>query len=171
MLDFFAEMSHRPSFTSPRRVVLALALLVPLALSCGSDTTAKPEDAAAVLAMLEEYLPRLALAYRNGSAEILEGYAAEKEIAGMNKRIRDLDRESRELSPTFKSVELEQVHIWGHANALATTLEVWDIEVYVAGTQNLLSSVENQSNRVRYQLLRVDDSWIVLFRELETTFE
>ena len=148
-----------------------MTLLVALAPACDSDKSAKPEDAEGIQSLLEQYLPRLAIAYRTGDARILEGYAAEKEIAGMNKRITDLDRESRELYPTFKSVQLEQAHVWGHVNALATTLEVWDIEVYVAGTQNLLSSVENQTSRVKYQLKRVDDSWIVLFRELETTFE
>ena len=137
---------------------------------CESDRTASPEDEAAVLAMLEEYLPRLALAYSSGEGSVLEGFAAQKEIAGVKGRIRNLLNESREIHPTFKSVLLEDVKVWRHVNAYATTLEVWDLRVVAEGTDTVLSEVYNQSNRVRYQLKRRDNSWVVLFRQIEDTF-
>lgn len=139
--------------------------------ACQSDTTASEADAAGILTLLEAYLPRLALSYSTGDPSVLEGYAAEKEIAGLRKRIRDLDRESREIKPTFHSVKLESAQVWSYANAFATTLELWDLQVVVAGTRTVLSEVEGQRSRVKYQLKRSDDSWVVLFREIETVFE
>ena len=153
-------------------VVLTAAALSILGLGgCESDRTAAPEDEAQVLEMLEEYLPRLALAYSSGETSVLEGFAAEKEIAGMEGRIRGLLNESREIHPTFKSVKLEDVKVWRHVNAYATTLEVWDLQVVAEGTDTVLSEVYNQSNRVRYQLKRRDGSWVVLFRQIEDTFQ
>ncbi len=153
-------------------VVFPAAGFVILGLgACESDRTADPEDAAQVLEMFEEYLPRLALAYSTGETSVLEGFAAEKEIAGMDGRIRDLRNESREIHPTFRSVQLEDVKVWRHVNAYATTLEVWDLQVVAEGTDIVLSEVYNQSNRVKYQLKRRDGSWIVLFRQIEDTFQ
>ena len=139
--------------------------------ACESDRSADPEDEAQVLEMLEEYLPRLALAYSTSESSVLEGFAAEKEIAGLQGRIRDLQNNSREIHPTFRSVRLESMKVWRHVNAYATTLEVWDLQVVKEGTDVVLSEVYNQSNRVKYQLKRRDDSWVVLFRQIEDTFQ
>ena len=68
-------------------------------------------------------------------------------------------------------MKLERVKVWRHVNAYATTLEVWDLQVVAEGTDVVLSEVYNQSNRVKYQLKRRDDSWIVLFRQIEDTFQ
>ena len=75
-------------------------------IACQSDTAASEEDAAGILTLLEAYLPRLALSYSTGDPSVLEGYAAEKEIAGLRKRIYDLDLESREIKPTL-TISLE----------------------------------------------------------------
>ncbi|MEE2775422.1 MAG: hypothetical protein VYE73_01465 [Acidobacteriota bacterium] len=109
---------------------------------------------------------------RERIASALTGHAAEKEIAGMEKRIGDLLVESRVIRPTVKSVQVEDVQIWNYANAFVTTLEVWDLRVYAAGTDQVLSEALDQTNRVKYQMKRErQDKWLVLFRELDTTFE
>ena len=125
-----------------------------------------------VRGILERHAGPEELPLRERLAGVLEGYAAEKEIAGMEKRVDDLLLESRVIRPTVKSVEVEDVQIWNYANAFVTTREVWDLRVYAAGTDTLLSEAPDQHNRVKYQLKREGtDGWLVLFRELDTTFE
>jgi len=150
---------------------LSLVMLLGAVWGCGSDSVASVEDEAAIRSAIEAYLPQLAEAYKRGDASVLEGFAAEKEIAGLDKRIRDMLAESREIHPTFKSVIVEDAHVWSAANAFATTLEVWDLRVMASGTDRVLSEAIDQRNRVKYQLKKVDGAWIVLFRELESTFE
>jgi hypothetical protein len=66
---------------------------------------------------------------------------------------------------------VESVETWRYVNAFATAVEVWDLRVYAAGTDVLLSETLDQRNRVKYQLQREGDRWLVLFRELDATFE
>lgn len=158
-------LAWRPVWTA------SWALLLLLAVSCIAGESLPPADEAAIGAAMEEYLPRLATAYATGDLEVLRGVAAEKEIAGLEKRIRDLLAEGRIVEPTFKSVQVEQIDIWSHSNAFVTTLEVWDLAVYASGSHRLLSQELGQRNRVKYQLKRQDDGWRVLYREIETTFD
>jgi hypothetical protein len=66
---------------------------------------------------------------------------------------------------------VESVETWRHVNAFTTTVEVWDLRVYAAGTDVILSETIDQRNRVKYQLQRQGERWLVLFRELDATFE
>jgi hypothetical protein len=124
-----------------------------------------------VLALLERHAELEAPTLRERLAIVLSGVAAEKEVAGMEKRIDDLLAESRVIRPEVRSVVVEDVQIWNYANAFVTTLEVWDLRVYAAGTDRQLSESLEQSNRVKYQMKRTDEGWLVLFRELVTAFE
>jgi len=126
---------------------------------------------ARVREIMERYAELAALPLRERLNAILEGFAVEKEIAGLEKRANDLLAEGRVIRPTPKSLVVESVETWGYANAFATTVEVWDLRVYAAGTDVLLSETLDQRNRVKYQLQRQDDTWLVLFRELDATFE
>jgi hypothetical protein len=150
----------------------ALWLLLPFAVSaCGEAPAVSPEDQVAIATLLGNYLPRLADAYRSGDLTILEGLASEKEIAELDKRISDLAAEGRDVRPTFESFDIEDVTVWSHSNAFVTTIEVWDLRVYASGTDQLLSEVDDQRNRVKYQLKRREDGWQVLYRQIVTTFE
>ena len=126
---------------------------------------------ARVRAVLDGYLELAPLPLRDRLTAILEGYSVEKEIAGLEKRIGDLLAEGRVIRPTVKSIEVESVEVWSHVNAFATTVEVWDLRVYAAGTDVVLSDTVDQRNRVKYQLQRSDQSWHVLFRQLDASFE
>jgi hypothetical protein len=120
---------------------------------------------------MERYAELSSLPLRERLTAILEGVAVEKEIAGLEKRIGDLLAEGRVIRPTPKSIVVEDIETWGYANAYATTVEVWDLRVYASGTGVLLSETLDQRNRVKYQLQRSDDTWLVLFRELQAAFE
>lgn len=143
-----------------------------LVAGCENTEEVTPEDEAAIEALLADYLPKMASAYADGDLEVLRGLAAEKEIATLYKRINDLmNQEGRVVVPTLQSFEIEQITIWNYSNAFVTTLEVWDLEVLAAGTDQRLSGVEGQRNRVTYQLKRRDEGWEVLYRAIQTTFE
>lgn len=149
-----------------RLSTLTLALLLLLAAACGSSEKKVEADRAEIEELLSEYLPRLAQVYANRQFQLLEGYAAEKEIAGVQKRIEDLAATGRTLEPQLVRMTVEEVNAWSHSNAYVTTVEVWDLEVYNTGTRQLLSEERGQTNRVKYQLKRDGDSWLILFRAI-----
>jgi len=156
----------------PRPLVSVLFLALLVTVSCEKTDAVDPEDEAAITQLLADYLPRLGSAYAEGNLEILQGLAAEKEIARLHKTIGDLmNQEGRVVVPTLQSFNVEKITIWNYANAFVTTLEVWDLKVLAAGSEQELSRVEGQRNRVRYQLKRRDEGWQVLYRAIETTFE
>jgi hypothetical protein len=121
--------------------------------------------------LMERHADLAALPLRERLDAILTGVAAEKEVAGLEKRVRDLLAEGRVIRPAPKSLQVESVETWRHVNAFTTTVEVWDLRVYAAGTDVILSETIDQRNRVKYQLQRQGERWLVLFRELDATFE
>jgi hypothetical protein len=121
--------------------------------------------------LLERHADLASLPLRERLDGILTGVAVEKERAGLEKRVSDMLAEGRVIRPSPKSIQVESVETWRYVNAFATVLEVWDLRVYAAGTDVLLSETLDQRNRVKYQLQREGDRWLVLFRELDATFE
>lgn len=167
-----SRSNRRRSRRSSSPLLLGGWLLLTLALgSCGDTETVSPEDEIAIASLLGAYLPRLADAYRTGNLGILEDLASEKEIAELDKRISDLAEQGRDVRPTLESFDIEDVTIWSYSNAFVTTIEVWDLEVFATGTDRLLSEVEDQRSRVKYQLKRRDEGWLVLYRQIVTTFD
>lgn len=144
-----------------------LALLLPiLMLACGPSPEHKAAEQAKIDAMLKEYLPKLAQAYSTRDAQVLKPLAAEKEIASVAKRIQDLADQGRVLKPSLRSFTIEDLEIWNVTNAYVTTLEIWDLHVFAAGTDTELSKELEQSNRVKYQLKREEGHWTVLYRTI-----
>ena len=116
--------------------------------------------------MLSEYLPILADAYREDDPLRLSEWVAEKEVARVHKRIEELADQGSSLQPTFRSVTVEDVRIWGNANAFVTTLEVWDLKSVAIGTGMVVQEIDSQVNRVRYQMKKDQGRWRVLFRTI-----
>lgn len=143
---------------------LLLALMV---AACGPSEEQEQVNRGELQAALETYLPILGEVYATGDLSLLEGLAAEKEIARIHKRIEDLGYQGRRLVPTFRSLTVEESNVWNYSNCYVTTLEVWDLEVRATGTEQVLSSQLEQDNRVKYQLKREDGQWRVLFRTIQ----
>jgi len=138
-----------------------------LVVGCGPSEKQEQVNRDELQAALEGYLPILGEAYATGDPSLLEGLAAEKEIARVHKRIEDLSYQGRRLVPTFRSLTIEESNVWNYSNCYVTTLEVWDLEVRATGTEQVLSSQLEQANRVKYQLKREDGHWRVLFRTIQ----
>jgi hypothetical protein len=142
---------------------LPLLLLLALA-ACASSEEQERVDTESIAAALEVYLPRLGRAYATGDLAPLEGLAAQKEIAAIEKRIHDLAEQGRILEATFRGLTIEEATIFNYANAYVTTVEVWDLRSLATGSREQLAEETGQRNRVKYQLKREGDSWRVLFR-------
>jgi hypothetical protein len=151
--------------SSIHRLVVLLALALPLA-ACGDSRQASADARDEIEALLAEYLPLLGRAYASDDPSAVDGLAAPREIAAIDKRLRDIQLEGRRLAPEFQSVTIEDLQVWGYANAYVTTQEVWDIRTYATGSEQLLTEQLAQRNRVKYQLKRIDGSWQVLFRTI-----
>jgi len=155
----------------PTAVALSLVfLLVPL-MACEGPGANQEADRQQIEALLAVYLPKLAEAYTEFEPQVLAGLAAEKEIHSVDKRIEDLLVEGRTLRPTFHEVTIESLDVWNYANAYVTTLEVWDLDLYATGAEEPYRRVVGQRDRVRYQLKREGDSWLVLYRTVQGSNE
>lgn len=156
-------------------LLLSGVLVTTLLTGCSSRGTrngpATPEEQAAIRAALEAYLPLLSQGYATGNLEPLRALAAEREVARVHKRVLELAEEGKVVEPELHELTVENVTIWNFANAYATTLEVWDLHVYAAGSRFQLSERLGQPNRVRYQLKRQGDHWRILQRDLDQTLE
>ena len=151
--------------TLPTAIAVLLAVF---AGACGgaSSETDEAADRQQIQTTLEAYLPLLGQAYSTGELSALEPYAAQKEVAGIHKRVQDLAIQGKRLEATFQSVTIEgDVKVWNYSNAYVTTHEVWDLVVYSTGSEQVLAEEYAQPNRVKYQLKRDGDSWRILYRE------
>lgn len=148
-----------------RRLAIALWLVVAV-VACGENPEGSEETRAEIRQLLDAYLPRLGEAYKNEDATAVDGLAAAREVASIEKRLRDIAMEGRRLEPTFRSVAIEEIKIWSYANAYVTTNEVWDIRTFAGGTATMLTEQLDERNRVKYQLKKIDGEWTVLGRFL-----
>lgn len=167
-------MPMRAEPLTVHRLALALsAVLAVLAgvaiLACAPSAEEVAADRDEIEDFLEEYLPKMAEAYRTGNTEALAPYAAQKESESIERRVRELAKQGRILAPELESVEVEEVRPWQAVNAYVTTLETWDIRVLASGSEEVLSR-EVQENRVKYQMKRDQGRWRVFWRELEQAF-
>ena len=142
------------------------ALLLVTLLGCGDAEESAAADLESVERALEAYLPRLGEAYTSGNVDVLEGYAAPKEMARIAKRIDELYAKGRTLEPEFLELTVEKVDVWGYANAFVNTVEVWNIRSYATGSHGSVGEDLEKSNRVKYQFKREGDQWLVLYRTI-----
>jgi ARC6-like, IMS domain len=155
----------------PYLSIAALLLLAASAAGCGEPGSDPVVDRKEIEDVLRQYLPKLGQAYAGRDASILKGFAVPKEMARIDLRTEELTASGRVYEPEFKEVTVEDVSVWNYANAFVTTLEVWDVRSYTLGTHLLVNESVGQRNRVKYQMKRKEGSWVILYRELDQTFE
>jgi uncharacterized protein YgbK (DUF1537 family) len=157
----------------PLATLLLAALCAGLAAGACGEPSAEDtaEDREAIQAFLEEYLPKLAEAYRTGEVAALDPVAAAKEQEKVARRVQELAKTGEVLAPVLESVQVEDVTVWNEVNAYATTVEIWDVRTYALGTERVVREQLAQANRVKYQLKRSGGRWRVFWREVERTYE
>ncbi|MEM1180736.1 MAG: IMS domain-containing protein [Acidobacteriota bacterium] len=149
---------------------LLCALLAMNLVGCGAAAPPTEEvSQAEIQTMLEAYLPVLGTAYAERNPKLIADYAVPKEQARIQLRIEELTAKGQIYEPIFSSVTVESVSVWNYSNAYASTVEVWDVSAYTLGSKQLVNQSLGQRSRVKYQLKRKDDGWVVLYRELEQT--
>ena len=162
----------KPYCLRSRTLLLVLVLAAWLgAAGCGEPGSDPQVDRQEIESVLREYLPKLGQAYAQRDSSILEGYAVPKEMARISLRTDELAETGRVYEPEFKEVTVEDISTWNYSNAFVTTLEVWDVRSFTLGTHLLVNESLGQRNRVKYQMKRKEGSWVVLYRELDQTFE
>ncbi len=167
--DKILPMSDRPRPYS--RCLIGLLLASALVVGC-AETGGDPQvDRQDIELVLRQYLPLLGQAYATRDTSILEGLAVPKEMARISLRTEELAATGRVYQPELKEVTVEDVSVWNYSNAFVTTLEVWDVRSYTLGTHLLVNESLGQRNRVKYQMKRKEGSWVILYRELDQTFD
>lgn len=176
MLD--CEPMKKPSTPRPTlrswRLLFSVPILCLTLLSlvaCGDSEVEEEIDRQEIEVFLNAYLPKLGQAYAERDSNLLEGMAVPKEMSKIEVRLRELASQGRLFEPQFKSLVVEDVSVWNYSNAFVTTFEVWDLKSLSLGARVPMSESLDQGNRVKYQLKRRDDSWVVLYRELDQTFD
>jgi hypothetical protein len=153
--------------------VLALFGFLSLLLLWGCDRSAKQVevDRQEIEDFLEIYLPKLGDAYGQRDPRLLKGMAVPKELSRIELRTGELAELGQVYEPTFREVTVESASVWNYSNALVSTFEIWDVRSFTIGSHILVNESLGQKNRVKYQLKREGDSWLVLFRELAESID
>jgi hypothetical protein len=149
-----------------RPIALLSILGLSLVLGCSPKTSDPAVVRDDVETFLATYLPLLAEAYEKSDASLLEGYAVTKEIASIDKIIRDLAAQGKAIRPSLKSFTVEAVSSASYSIVLVTVVEIWDLRSFVLGSDAQLHEILDQRKRVKYQIRREKDSWAVSFRHV-----
>lgn len=153
----------RPSL---RAALPALALA--LCAACGETTDSRERDA--IQEALRAYQPKLAEAYATGNVEAVRGFATAAEMDNLERKVMDRAADGKVLEVHPKSLEVEALNT-NNGTPVVLTLETWDLELYAAGSHQLIKQGREQRYRVRYRLQREGTGWRVDRREVEKVFE
>ncbi len=170
MLDFAPMRRIFPSGRSGlgSAALLAAALLLS---ACGEPGQKEEVDRQEIEDVLRDYLPKLGQAYATRDTSVIESLAVPKELARIQLRTEELSESGRVYEPVFKEVTVEDVSVWNYSNAFVTTLEGWDVRSFTLGSHLPINESLGQRNRVKYQMKRKSDGWVILYRELDQTFD
>ena len=158
--------SRQPDARLPRMrpagpIVTASLLLVSL-LACGGGSQQDSGKARAEIeALLEDYLPRSARSTASGIRRWSKGWRRRARSPRSRSGCATSARGAAAVAD-LPVGDVEELKVWGYANAYVTTQEIWDIRTYSTGSEQLLTEQLAQRNRVKYQLKKIDGSWTVL---------
>jgi hypothetical protein len=146
-----------------RKALSSLVLALAFA-ACAPSPETLQENRRAVEQQLREYLPKLAEAYAANDPQVIAPYAVPREVAVLEKNLRDLSGQGRRVETSLRQLTVEDLEMASPSTAYVTTLEVWNVRVYATGSDHVLGEDEAQTNRVQYQLKWEDGRWVVLSR-------
>jgi len=144
--------------------VLPLAIAVLAAAGC-EDTTANPEQSAALDRAVAGYLNALAESYSTLDTKPLEEWAAPVEVAMVRRIVRSLVVTSDRVDAKLRSYQIEKMAMFRGVNATVETLEVWDVVRYDAFTGVEKGRIEGSVQEAVLQLRQADGRWRVIGRK------
>ena len=144
--------------------VLPLAIAVLAAAGC-EDTTANPEQSAALDRAVAGYLNALAESYSTLDTKPLEEWAAPVEVAMVRRIVRSLVVTSDRIDAKLRHYDIAAVAVFRGINATVETIEVWDIVRFDAFTGVEKGRIEGSVQEAVLQLRQVDGRWRVIGRK------
>ena len=150
------------------RVLCGVALLALLPVAC-EDTTPSPEVRKEVVSAVTTYLNRLAEAYSNMDATLLQGYASPSELGDTQALLHTLRASGDRVEATLLRVDVLDVQVFRVVNATVTLLEVWDVRRLDYYTGKEKGRNPNTIQHSIIQLRKIDGKWIVTARRVQET--
>jgi len=150
--------------------VLAIALAVTGFLQIGCENTEpSPEVRKEIVSTVKTYLDRLAEAYSNMDATLLEGYATEGEIRDTQALLHKLRASGDRVEASLLRMDVLDVQVFRVVNATVTLLEVWDVRRldYYTGKEKGHNPGTVQHSII--QLRKIDGKWMVTARRVQET--
>ncbi len=152
----------------PRPWIARLTVLVVLALvGCGDAGGLDPESVKPEIEVaLAGYLDKLAQAHAARDPSLLDGLAVPKEQSALALQLETNGDRGEHVVPTLSQFSVTDLSTAGTL-VYVTTLEIWDLERRTLGAETLLATYPGERFTVRYQLKRLDGTWLVYFRQSE----
>ncbi len=151
--------------------VAAVAMLaVTAVLTAGCENTKpSPEVRKEIVSAVRTYLDRLAEAYSNMDATVLEGYATESEIKDTAALLHKLRASGDRVEASLLRMDVLDVQVFRVVNATVTLLEVWDVRRldFYTGKEKGRNAGTVQHSII--QLRKIDGKWMVTARRVQET--
>jgi len=150
-------------------VALLLLAGVAVATTGCENTEPSPEVRKEVVSAVRTYLDRLAQAYSEMDATLLEGYATEGEIRDTQALLHKLRASGDRVEASLLRMDVLDVQVFRVVNATVTLLEVWDVRRldYYTGKEKGHNPGTIQHSII--QLRKIDGKWMVTARRVQET--
>ncbi len=157
-----------------RRNLSALSALLLLAgaavvITGCENTEPSPEVRKEVVSAVRIYLDRLAQAYSEMDATLLEGYATEGEIRDTQALLHKLRASGDRVEASLLRMDVLDVQVFRVVNATVTLLEVWDVMRLDYYTGKEKGHNPNTIQHSIIQLRKIDGKWMVTARRVQET--
>jgi len=149
-----------------RRAPLFAALLL---LFCCADRGIDDAERRAIGELLDRYVVDMAAAYESGDASKVADAATEREQRRIEQAISELASEGRGLRPSLVRLAIDSIERGSRTTVMVDTIETWDLRVVALGSDEVVSESLGQENRLSYVLIREDDEWRILSRQLKSS--
>lgn len=145
---------------------VVLGSLAGLACESGQPSETEREELARVV---RAFVERLAEAYGGMDPEPLAGVATPRLMERARHDIDLLRAGGDRLEPRLKGLEILSLTVLRHTNAYVAVRETWDTKRFDAFSGELVGHDPDSVLHTHIQLQRIDQQWLVLYREVEET--
>ncbi len=149
------------SLRSSALVLLGALLLV---LAACENSIPSADERQALEEAVRGYLNGLAEAYSEADTNHLAEHATPREIAEVNRLLRELRTTGDRLDATLLGLEVEQIEMSHTINATVRLLEVWDVGRYDSFNGREKGRNPHSIQHTVIQMRRIEGKWMVISR-------